>query len=102
MQDGDRVGNGSSGKRTVRRSDGGRSREREAVWRDLIEISKDVVAKARREEAGSWETGDRRWEKTNLTETHADPAARVDGVVVKGRRGGSHVKAPGSRTEAES
>ena len=61
-----------------------------------------MVAKARREEARSWEAGCGRWKQADGTETHADPATRVDGVVVEGRRGWSHVKAPRSGTEGKS
>ena len=95
MQDSNRMGNGDR-KRTGLRGERSRSRERKAVRRDLIEIGKDVIAKAGREQAGSWEAGDRRWEKTDLTKSHADPAARVNSIVIEGRRGWSHVKTPRS------
>jgi hypothetical protein len=78
----------------------GGSWERKAVGGHLIEVSKDMVAKARREEAGSWETGNRGWEQADLTETHANPATRMDCIIVEGRRGWAHVKAPGVGAEA--
>lgn len=67
----------------------------------MIESGKDVVAKRRREETGRWKAGSGWRKESNLAQTHADPAARVDGIVVKSGRRGSHVEAPWIGTEAE-
>lgn len=101
MQNGDGVRDGGR-ERAGLRSKGGGSWKWKAVRRDLIEICKNVVTKARGDKAGGWETRNGGWEKANLTETHADPATGVDSVVVESRRSWSHVKAPGIGAEVES
>ncbi len=53
-----------------------------------------MVAEAGRERTGSWEAGNRWREETNLAKTKADPATRMDGIVVKGRSSGAHVEFP--------
>ena len=53
-----------------------------------------MVAEAGRERTRSWEAGDGWRKETDLTKTKADPAARVDGVVVESRGSGAHVEFP--------
>ena len=60
-----------------------------------------MIAKRRREKAGRRKAGDRWWKKSDLAETHADPATRVDSVVVKSRRCWAHVEAPWIGTESQ-
>ena len=97
MQSGDRMGDGAR-KEEIAGEHGDRGRQRKAGGVDLVESRKDVVAKTGREKAGSRETGHRRREQANLTETEADPATRMDSVTVKSRSSGSHVKLPGQAT----
>lgn len=37
-----------------------------------------------------------------MLKTHVDPATRMDGIVIEGRKGWSHVKTSGFRAEAQS
>lgn len=37
-----------------------------------------------------------------MAKTHADPATRMDGVIVEGRRGGSHMETPWIGAKAQS
>ena len=54
------------------------------VWRNLVEVGKDMVAERRRDEASRrWEAGNGRWKESDLTKTHADPATRVDSIVAE-------------------
>jgi hypothetical protein len=53
-----------------------------------------MVTKAGGKGTGSWEAGNRRRKETNLAKTKADPATRMDGIVVKGRSSGAHVELP--------
>ena len=66
----------------------------DAVVIDVIEVRKDVIAEARWKRAGSWEAGNGWGKETDLAKTKADPASRVDGIVVEGRSSGTHVELP--------
>lgn len=67
----------------------------------MVEVGKDVVAERGRDKAGSWEAGNGRWEESDLAKAHADPATRVDGIIVEGGRSRSHVEAPWIGTKAQ-
>jgi hypothetical protein len=98
-QNGDRMRN-SGRKRGV----GGKERsgKGEAVSSNLVKGRENVVAKSDRHETRRRETWNRRWEESNLAQTHANPTSRMDGIVVQsGRSCRSHLKAPRSKAESE-
>ena len=43
-----------------------------------------------------------RWKESDSSKTHADLATRIDGIIIEGGRGWSHVETPGFRAEAQS
>lgn len=60
----------------------------------MVEVRKDVVAETGGQKARRRKAGDRWWEETDLAEAKADPATRMDSVVVEGRSSGAHMKFP--------
>ena len=60
-----------------------------------------MIAKRSRKKAGGRKARSRRWKEADLAQTHANPTARVDSIVVKGGRSRSHLKAPRIKAEAE-
>jgi hypothetical protein len=88
--------------RAVGSEEGSRSRERKAVGQNLVKVRKDVVAKRDGDKARRRKTGNRRREESDLAQTHGNPTARVDSIVVQSGGSRSHQKAPRSETEMES
>ena len=64
---------GSDGKRQVGGNGGHNGRQRNASVGYLVEVGKDMIAKAGRGRDGGWKAGSRRWEKADLTKTETDP-----------------------------
>ena len=60
-------------KRRVGGNRGHNSWKRNASVGYLVEVGKDMIAKAGRGRDGGWKAGSRRWEKADLTKTETDP-----------------------------
>jgi hypothetical protein len=97
-QNGDRM-RSSGRKRGV--GDKERSGKGEAVSSNVVKGRENVVAKSDRHETRRRETRNRRWEESNLAQTHANPTSRMDGIVVQSGRCRSHLKAPRSKAKSE-
>jgi hypothetical protein len=78
-----------------------RSGKGEAVDSNLVKGRENVVAKSDRHETRRRETRNRRWEESNLAQTHANPTSRMDSIVIQRGRCRSHLKAPRSKAESE-
>ncbi len=61
-----------------------------------------MVDKSDRQETRRRETRNRRWEESNVAQTHANPTSRMDSIVIQRGRCRSHLKAPRSKAESES